>query len=429
MTLVREKAALAGSIEAPPSKSLSQRAIACAVLASGRSRIRAKSLCDDASSALNVARALGAAVDRDGAWISITGSPLFGDPAAPLSNEEMEAPIDLDCGESGLCMRMFSPIAALLARDTRLLASGSLSARPMSMVEEPLRALGARCFAKEGKAPIAIRGPLKGGSLSMNAGGSSQFLTGLLLALPLAREDSEILVNGTVSRGYLDLTIDSARAFGVRIERNEDYSLFGIPGGQVYKASALEVEGDWSSAAFLVVAAALAASGEGLSIRGLERNSMQPDRAVLDAAKAAGTPFDFQRDRLIVGRATLKPFSFDATDCPDLFPPLAALATACPGETELKGVSRLRGKESDRAASLMAMLSNLGIRSELCGDILRIHGSKPSGGRVAAWGDHRIAMAAAVAALASEHPVAIDGAECVAKSWPEFFHDMDLLLG
>ena len=427
MTVIREKATLAGSIEAPPSKSLTQRAIACAVLAAGRSRLRANSLCADASSALKVARALGAVVEREGSWISITGSPLFRELAAQPLEDRGEAPMDLDCGESGLCMRMFSPIAALLPRSTRLLASGSLSARPMAMMEEPLRSLGGSCGTREGKAPISIRGPLRGGFLAMNAGGSSQFLTGLLLALPLAGEESEILVHGTVSRGYLDLTISSARAFGVTIRRDEDYGRFTLPGKQSYKATEFEVEGDWSSAAFLVVAAALAACDEGVLIRGLDKDSQQPDRAVLDAAAAAGTPFEFRHDALKVGRASLKPFSFDATDCPDLFPPLVALASACPGETELKGVGRLGGKESDRAASLMAMLKHLGIGSEIRGDRMHIHGARPSGGRVEAWGDHRIAMAAAVAALAAESPVVIEGAECVAKSWPRFFEDFDSL--
>lgn len=427
MNVVREKTNLSGSIEAPPSKSLTQRAIACAVLAEGHSRIRASSLCADALSALGVARALGATVERRDAWISIQGSPLFRELASGLWEGNDEAGIDLDCGESGLCMRMFSPIAALLPRSTRLLASGSLSARPMAMMEEPLRSLGAFCSTRDGRAPIATRGPLRGGSISLDSSDSSQFLTGLLLALPMAREDSEILARGTVSRGYLDLSIAAARAFGVKIERDENYGRFSISGRQDYQATTYEVEGDWSSASFLVAAAALAASEEGLSIRGLDKESQQPDKAVLEAAAAAGTPFEFLGTTLRVGRASLKAFSFDATDCPDLFPPLAALASACPGVSDIKGVGRLRGKESDRAASLMAMLKNLGIGSEIHGDSLRIHGARPSGGRVEAWGDHRIAMAAAVAALASQDSVIIDGAECVAKSWPGFFDDLDSL--
>ncbi|MDX9783449.1 MAG: 3-phosphoshikimate 1-carboxyvinyltransferase [Spirochaetia bacterium] len=427
MTVVRERMRLAGNIEAPPSKSLSQRAIACAVLAEGKSRIRASSLCADAESALRVAHALQATVDRRAEWISIRGSLLFRELAAqPLSGQD-DASLDLDCGESGLCMRMFSPIAALLPKNTRLLASGSLSARPMAMIEEPLKILGADCRTTEGRAPITIKGPMRGGLLAMNAGGSSQFLTGLLLALPLAAEDSEILVRATVSRGYLDLTIAAAKAFGVTIERDDDYSRFNIAGRQRYKAAEYEVEGDWSSAAFLVVAAALAAADEGVVIRGLDKGSQQPDSAVLDAAAAAGTRLEFGQEGLRVGRAALEPFSFDATDCPDLFPPLAALASACPGSSEIRGVSRLRGKESDRAASIMAMLTGLGIESKIQGDSLIIYGDTPAGGRVQAWGDHRIAMAAAVAALAAEAPVAIDGAECVAKSWPNFFQDLDSL--
>jgi len=297
----------------------------------------------------------------------------------------------------------------------------------MAMIEDPLRRLGVDCRTTGGKAPITIRGPMRGGSLELDSGGSSQFLTGLMLALPLASQNSELIVRDAVSLGYLDLTIAAARAFGVGIERNDDYSRFTIAGRQRYKATKYEVEGDWSSAAFLVVAAALAASDEGLVIRGLDKDSQQPDRAVLEAVSAAGALFEFQEVGLRVGRASLKAFSFDATDCPDLFPPLVALASACPGISDIKGISRLRGKESDRAASLMAMLENLGIESEIQGESLLIHGAAPSGGRVHAWGDHRIAMAAAVAALSAQNQVIIEGAECVAKSWPEFFQDLDSL--
>ncbi len=444
MTVIRNRKPLGGSIDAPPSKSLMQRALACATLAGGTSMIRGGPLCADSRAALGVAKALGAEVEESGSFIRLSGSPLF-EASASLFRKPSAAswrpaaspghpaafskrPVELDCGESGLCMRMFSPIATLLSWELKLLASGSLASRPMSMVEEPLRRLGASCSTQDGRPPITVQGPLRGGRLQLDAAGSSQFITGLLLALPLADGNSEIDVEGTVSKGYLDLTIQTAGAFGVLIQRDSEYSRFMIPGSQAYRATDFTVEGDWSAAAFLVVAAALGAGSKGIVIKGLYKDSFQPDRAVLDAAALAGTPFEFVDGELRVGKAALRPFEFDATNCPDLFPPLAALAAACPGLSTIQGTGRLKSKESDRAASIKAMLESLGIKAELQKDSLLIHGGKPSGGDVESWGDHRIAMAAAVAALACDSEIHISGAECVAKSWPGFFEDMDSLI-
>lgn len=440
-----ERKLIGGSIEAPPSKSSMQRAVACAALAEGTSILRSGELCADSKAALGLARSLGAKVSLSEQTATIEGSDLFrregsGEPdsaptgtavlsytaasAAPSDVESASRSLDLDCGESGLCMRMFSPIAALLDRDVRLLGRGSLARRPMRMIEGPLEALGAACRTADGFAPIAIRGPLRGGAAEIDAGESSQLLTGLLIALPLAARDSAFRVINAVSRGYLDLTIDTCAAFGAHIERNADFSRFSIPGGQRYKAADFTIEGDWSGAAFLIVAAAIAAGEADLEIRGLQSGSSQPDRAVLEAVRAAGAPLRIEGERLMVGRARLRAFEFDATDCPDLFPPLAALASACGGPSVIRGTHRLKGKESDRAASLAAMLGALGVPVRLEGDAMLVEGGRVRGGEVESSGDHRIAMAAAVTALAAEAPVTIRGAECVSKSWPGFFEDL-----
>ncbi|MCE1197082.1 3-phosphoshikimate 1-carboxyvinyltransferase [bacterium] len=395
-----------------------QRAVACAALAEGTSALRSGELCADSRSALRLAETLGARVEIGGDAIRIRG--IGGAGRSSASDE----PLDLDCGESGLCMRMFSPIAALSGREARLLGSGSLRLRPMGMVEGPLTALGAFCRTTEGHQPIAVRGPLRGGDAEIDAGESSQLLTGLLIALPLAERSSTLRVARAVSRGYLDLTIDTCAAFGVAIARNGDYSRFDMEGGQRYRAADFSVEGDWSGAAFLVAAAAIAAVGE-LEIRGLRADSSQPDRAILAAAEAAGASPRWEGARLLVGRARGLPFAFDATDCPDLFPPLAALAARCDGTSSIRGVHRLRGKESDRAASLKAAFDELGCPVSFDGDVMLIRGGAAKGGKVDAAGDHRIAMAAAVAALGASGDVEIVGSECVAKSWPAFFEDLD----
>ncbi len=420
MILHRERKTIAGSVNAPASKSSMQRAVACATMAEGRSALKSGELCADSRAALGLAASLGAVVSVDGGSIAIEGSARFDGSRGDFPGE-----IELDCGESGLCMRMFSPIAAILDGEATLIGRGSLAKRPMGMVEEPLRALGAECSSSAGFPPIFVRGPLRGGTIDIDAGESSQLLTGLLIALPLAPEDSELKVRHAVSKGYLDLTIDTCAAFGVKIERNSSFSRFYIRGGQRYRAGDFSIEGDWSGAAFLVAAAAVAAGEEGLVIGGLRMESSQPDKAVLQAAAAAGAPVSSAEGRLRVGRARLGAFEFDATDCPDLFPPLAALAAACGGTSRIRGVHRLKGKESDRAASLASMLGALGVPVSLDEDWMRIQGGAIQGGTIDACGDHRIAMAAAVAALVADSPVTIRGAECVSKSWPRFFEDLD----
>ena len=190
-------------------------------------------------------------------------------------------------------------------------------------------------------------------------------MTGLLIALPLATGDSELKVGHAVSKGYLDLTIDTCAAFGVDIGKNSDYSGFSIKGNQRYKGREFRVEGDWSGAAFLVVAAAIAAGDGELEISGLREDSSQPDKAVLLAAKMAGASVRVERGGVFVRKGRLDAFEFDATDCPDLFPPLAALAAACKGTSSIRGIHRLAGKESDRAASIKACFRSSRRRSDL----------------------------------------------------------------
>ena len=423
MTKICEKLNLSGSIQAPPSKSSQQRAIASAAVASGESRIQGSQLSEDSKAALGLSRALGARVGIEGSSIVISGSRYFTD----RKPDGTEPVLELDCGESGLCMRMFSPIVALLSSPVLIGGRGSLLTRPMTMVSEPLTAMGIRCKTREGRGPLLIEGPLCGGDYTLDASESSQFLTGLLVALPLAVGDSVLRVSRLTSKGYIDLTIDTCAAFGVQVVRNESYSEFSIVGGQSYRPTFFRPEGDWSGAAFLVVAAALAASGQGLEIRGLCVDSSQPDKAILDASRLAGVPVVVESDALFVGRGKLSAFEFNATDCPDLFPPLAALAAVCPGRSVLHGIHRLASKESDRARSLADCFSRLGAEVELCDDTMLIRGGELHGGTVDSCGDHRIAMAAAVAALGASGPVSVLGAECVAKSWPSFFDDLESL--
>ena len=424
MTCSVSPSAIGGSIRAPGSKSSLQRALACATLAPGVSTLRAPTWSADSLASARVAEVLGASVEMGPDRAVVRGVP-------EISGGASNAPVFASCGESGTCMRMFSAVAALFPRVIELSGEGTLARRPMGMVVDALRSLGAECSTNGGRPPIRVRGPLRGGRVRLDGGESSQFLTGLLIALPLAQEDSVIEVDNLVSRGYVDLTLDVMRAFGVQASRNAEFTEFRVKGGGTYKPADYEVEGDWSGAAFPLVAGALAARDRPVEVTGLSIASSQPDRAILQALKAAGAEVEAVGACVRVRAAALRAFSFDATDCPDLFPPLVALASRCEGETLLTGANRLRAKESDRAAALSQEFARLGVGVAVEGDRMRVRGragaERLCGGCVTSRGDHRIAMAAAVAALAASEPVEISGAECVSKSYPAFFQDLAAL--
>ncbi len=398
---------LKGEIQAPPSKSMTQRAIAAALLSGGESIILNPSACDDSLAAMSIAEALGARIVSEPGQLRITGS-----------GEIKEK--HLNCGESGLAIRMFSPVAALYDSEIIITGTGSLTKRPMSMIEDALKQLGVGCKSSEGFLPLRIKGPLKGGSCRIDGSLSSQLLTGLLMALPVAENDSEIFVENLKSKPYIDMTLQILERFGIRIGRT-DYSRFSIPGSQIYQPQKFEVEGDWSGGAFLLVAGAI--NGE-ITVKGLRPDSRQSDKAVLDVLDRAGARTTIMENSVSVKKSELKPFYFDATESPDLFPPLVALAAYCRGISTIKGVSRLIHKESNRSAALVNEFLKMNVKIETDNDDMIITGGKITGAEVSSHGDHRIAMAAAVAALAATGKVIIRDSQCVAKSYPVFFDDL-----
>ncbi len=402
-------AVLNGTIDAPSSKSYFQRAVAAALLADGRSVLEGNDLCDDTRAAISVAEALGARITVDSGSVTVRGG------LSPIRDE-------VSCGESGLCIRMFTPIAALAVTPVTLTAAGSLASRPLTMLEEPLAALGARCVTTNGHAPITVSGPVEGGIATVDGSISSQSLTGLLMALPLTPHDSRLTVTGLTSRPYIEMTLALLRDFGITVNWRED-DIFEIPGRQHYTPRRYRVEGDWSSAAALLAAGAVAGS---VTVRGLNHDSAQADRAVLDILRTAGATVTVNGDAVTVATGNPRPIVADLADCPDLFPVLSALALTLPGTTRLTGVGRLRHKESDRAAVLITEFAKLGAFMSIDGDTLVIPGltNKPTSlVTIDPHGDHRIAMAAAVAALRFG-PIEIIGAQCVAKSYPTFFDDI-----
>lgn len=404
---------IAGEIRAPSSKSVLQRVIFAAALSEGTSRISFRSLCDDCGAALRVVSALGANTEyRKAEDLLIVTGPISGGATA------------LTCGEAGLSFRMLCPIVALFEHELTLTAAGSLQTRPMAMIEEPLRALGARCSTNMGYPPVKIKGPLRGGPVELDGSGTSQFLSGLLFALPKAPGESRIVVRSLKSTPYVRLTLEILKDFGVKVNHNPDLTSFDIQGNQSFNACDYTVDGDWSSAASLLVAGAIAGS---VTIHGLSPNSEQADRAIIDLLRSVGARIDISDGSVSVEQGELRPFSFNAEDCPDLFPVLAVLACNCEGTSEIQGVHRLRHKESDRGQALLAELGKLGAELQVEDDTLVIKRSQLQGGKVSSHGDHRIAMACALAALNAAAPVVISEPQVVSKSYPGFFEDLEKL--
>jgi 3-phosphoshikimate 1-carboxyvinyltransferase len=330
----------------------------------------------------------------------------------------------LHCGEAGLGLRMFTPIAALHNREITLTGEGSLLTRPADMLAGPLTALGASFEATNGCPPVRVKGPLRGGTAEVDGSISSQMLTGLLLALPMAKKNTCLHVRDLKSRPYIDMTLEVMEAFGIRASHKQ-YEEFRVPGRQKYQPCEYYVEGDWSGAACLLAAGAVAGS---VSLTGLRPDSAQADRDLLTALERCGARIGWEGGTLTVAKGELRAFTFDATNCPDLFPALAALAAHCTGATVLHGASRLTHKESNRALVLQEQLGRLGVRIEVDGDCMTIHGGPVEGGEMDACNDHRIAMAGATVAVAAKGPVTVVGPECVAKSYPDFFTDFANML-
>lgn len=401
-----------GEITAPPSKSVMQRAAALSLLNRGRVRITNPSFCNDSMAALGIISSMGARVRMEESGIIIEGGM---DGAGGL----------LDCGESGLCMRMFSAVSALGKEEVVLTGREQLLARSVGNIQAPLRQLGAGCETSEGHPPVRIKGPIRGGCAVVDGREGSQFLTGLLITLPLLDEDSTLTVKNLRSRPYIRLTVRMLQDLGIQIE-DRNCEVFKIRGGQKYAFEHIHVEGDWSGAAFMLVAGAIAGR---VRVSGLNSFSCQGDRRIVEVLSSAGAGVNFRGNTVEVKKGKLRPFRFDASHCPDLFPPLAALACYCGGTSEIAGVDRLRGKESDRAETIVQEFGKTGAGVRVEGNSMYIQDSGITGAATHHHHDHRIAMALAVAGLGSKEGININGAECVSKSYPGFFRDLRQLGG
>ena len=407
-------ASLSGSQVAPASKSSMQRACAAALLHHGKTQIFNPGHSNDDLAAMDVIQKLGAKVQVHSGHIEVNANGV--QPIGP----------EMNCGESGLGIRMFTPIAALSNQPITIQGKGSLVKRPMHFFDEIFPSLGVQIQSNNGYLPIAIQGPLKPSDITVDGSLSSQFLTGLLMAYAAAdATGSTIKVNHLKSKPYIDLTLDVLKHFGWEVNHQQHEQFNFKSRAKVNETIQYTVEGDWSGAAFLLVAGAIAGP---ITVKGLQLHSTQADKAVMNALKSANAAISFiEEDDILIGANEdgLKAFDFDATDCPDLFPPLVALASLCKGVTTIKGVNRLAHKESDRGLTLQTEFAKLGVTIILEADLMKIEGvEKIQANSVFSQHDHRIAMACGVAALRATGPIEITEAEAINKSYTDFFEHL-----
>ena len=418
MKVIIQPSGISGDIVAPASKSAMQRACALALLHEGVTHIHNPGISNDDKAALSIIEQLGASVERlqDGS-LKIT-SQNFSD-----NNGERS----IDCGESGLSIRMFTPIAALCKQRVHITGSGSLATRPMDFFDEVFPQLGISIQTNNGRLPLSVQGPLQPKEITIDGSLSSQFLTGLLFAYAKAAVSPAVIhVDNLKSKPYIDLSLQLLEHFGYKVS-NDDHEIFTIlPGNQLTgRPIDYSVEGDWSGASFLLVAGAVAGN---IRVKGLDVFSAQADKAILQALQQSQARLSINADYIEVSPAELKAFHFDATHCPDLFPPLVALAAYCEGSSVIEGVSRLAHKESDRALTLQDEFGKMGVDIRLQDDLMIIEGGgKPEGAVVHSRHDHRIAMATAVAALKAGGATTIEEAGAINKSYPAFYDHLQQL--
>ena len=458
------------TLEMPASKSFAQRAIIAAALAQGTSHLAGYSPCGDNESALAAARKLGARVNVNGSELEITGIGAF---------ENCLSINEIPVGESGFLTRMLIPVLSVIADGpVRVTGEKTLLGRPLAGAHDIMASFGVRLIPeisplaplgrndKESSVissevekshiarksdcyiPLTVKGPLVPGRADVSGKGGSQLISGLLAALPLAANRSTVYVHDPRSIPYMFITVDVLRKFGIEIGsemeggddflQTQDWTLctgltFKMRGQQHYRAADFRIEGDWSGAANFLVAGAIFGDVE---VEGLDTQSLQADISIMDILMDAGASMSqLEGDTPTTGpvhvaRAPLCAFETDLNNCPDLFPIVSVLAAFCPGESRIRGVERLRHKETDRAAAIVDMLTQMGVPVQVDEDEMTIEGmalpqrlltgNLLKGGRYTSHGDHRMVMALRVAALGADGPVDIDDTACVAKSFPGF---------
>lgn len=403
-----------GTVNVPPSKSDVHRAIICAAMANGVSRISPVALSNDIKATIGCIKALGADAVLENNVLTVDGTNMYKNKTALL-----------DCGESGSTLRFFIPIAAVGNINATFVGKGKLPQRPIGIFTEALPKAGTVCKT-EGGLPLEIKGQLKSGIFEIPGNVSSQFITGLLLALPILEGDSEIVLTSPLeSVGYIAMTIRTMKQFGVNIDTTENG--WHIKGGQTYKSCNYTTDGDWSQAAFFMVLGAV--SGK-VTVKGVAKDSTQGDKKCAEILARFGAKVTQLDNEVTVEKGELKAITIDASQIPDLVPVLSVCAAFAEGTTKIVNAERLRIKECDRLKATAELLNNLGGKVKELSDGLEITGvSSLKGGNVNGYNDHRIVMSAAVCAARSDEDITATFAMSINKSYPDFYIDYNSIGG
>jgi len=414
-----KKQFFSGIIEAPPSKSHEQRIMAAGLLSQAGCVIENFGTSDDVLAAREIISQLGAVVVFDNDKLVIRKSIVK---IGNLNKEYI-----LNCRESALCARLFTPIACLFNNPFTVVGSGTLLKRTVADNFTILRQMGCEYESMDGKLPVYFKSAfLKSGEYKIDGSSSSQFISGLIMSLPLEKGDSKLIISNPVSINYILMTIEVIASFGVNINYRTDNQtdlIIDIPGNQTYKSKRIyTIEGDWSGIANICVAAAV--NGK-IGVKGLNKSSLQPDKDILKVFDLAGVNYYWENDNLIVEKSEIKAFDFNAVNCPDLIPAITVLAAFANGESHIYGASRLKSKESSRAEVLQNELKKANLNIRFKDDLIQIIGKgKYSFAEFDSHDDHRIAMALTVFGMLSENGARLENRHCVSKSYPDFFEDL-----
>lgn len=407
---------LRGTVKTPPSKSMAHRAVICAALSKGVSRITNIEYSDDIRATINGMRVLGATIIEKENELLIDGTNTFN-----LSGGTIE------CKESGSTLRFLVPISLVKENNINFIGEGNLGKRPLTLFYNIFDEQNISYSYEDGVLDLNINGKLSGGEFRVSGNISSQFISGLLFTLPLLKEDSNIIITTNLeSKGYIDLTLSMLKRFGIEVVNN-DYKEFIIKGNQSYKTNDYEVEGDYSQAAFYLCAGAL---GNEVEVTNLDVDSLQGDKEILYILEKLGAKLSFNNSKIKASKDKLQGYIIDGSQCPDIIPVVAVVCALSEGKTTIINAERLRIKECDRLSAICSQLKILGANIVERNDGLDIEGvTSFKGGRVSSFKDHRIAMALAIGATCADGEVIIEDSQCVKKSYPAFWEDYKSLGG
>lgn len=414
MTASCTPSVLVGKIKAISSKSDAHRILVCAALSARTTKIKCNVMSKDIAATIDCLKAMGTDI-------------LVNEDIITVIPKSFNKKTELDCGESGSTLRFLMPLVSALGMDATITGHGRLPQRPISPLKEEMEKKGIT-FHTDNKFPLYLTGQLQSGEYEIKGNISSQFITGLLMALPILNGDSKIkIIPPFESKSYVDITISVLKKFGIEIMEKEN--LYIIKGNQKFVSpEEITVQGDWSNASFFLCAGALCEKG--VTVTDLDIDSPQGDKKILDVLKSMGANVEINENQITVKKNELNGVVIDASDIPDLVPIISVVATACNGETRITGAERLRIKESDRIKSVVEMLSSVGADAEETKDGIIIRGgSTLAGGMVNGYNDHRIVMSASILSTLCNGEIEITDSNAVEKSYPDFFNDFNKMGG